>query len=160
MPSPPAADAAASRSDRPSNSDSSGGSEGEADMKSEQEQEQSQEAAIRHRAGPLLLLGEPGTGKSEALARRLVRLAGEGDAAPDRVLLIAATRPGAERLRTRAESLLEGPYDELWIGTWDAIGERLLREHSDEAGLDPFFDVLGPAERLAMLLDRVDELPL
>jgi superfamily I DNA/RNA helicase/RecB family exonuclease len=119
-----------------------------------------QEAAIRHAAGPLLLLGEPGTGKSEALARRLVRLAADGGAAPDRVLLIAATRPGAERLRTRAESLLVDPYDELWIGTWDAIGERLLREHSDAAGLDPFFDVLGPAERLAMLLDRVDELPL
>jgi DNA helicase-2/ATP-dependent DNA helicase PcrA len=119
-----------------------------------------QEAAIRHAEGPLLLLGEPGSGKSEALARRLARLAADGEAEPDRVLLIAATRPGAERLRSGAESLLEGPYGELWVGTWDAIGERLLREHSDAAGLDPFFDVLGPAERLAMLLDRVDELPL
>src|SRR5262249_40933241 len=36
----------------------------------------------------------------------------------------------------------------------------LLREHSTAAGLDPFFDVLGPAERLAILLDRLDELPL
>ena len=52
------------------------------------------------------------------------------------------------------------PYEELWIGSWDEIGERLLREHSEAAGLDPFFDVLGPAERLAMLLDRFDQLPL
>jgi DNA helicase-2/ATP-dependent DNA helicase PcrA len=36
----------------------------------------------------------------------------------------------------------------------------LLREHSEAAGLDPFFEVLGPAERLAMLLDRLDGLPL
>ncbi len=119
-----------------------------------------QAGAIKHAAGPLLLLGEPGTGKSEALARRLARLASDGDAAPDRVLLLASTRAGAEGLRTRVESLLEDPYDELWVGTWDAIGERLLREHSDAAGLDPFFEVLGPAERLAMLLDRLDELPL
>ncbi len=35
-----------------------------------------------------------------------------------------------------------------------------MREHSTAAGLDPFFDVLGPAERLAMLLDRLDDLPL
>ena len=119
-----------------------------------------QDGAIRHAGGPLLLLGESGTGKSEALARRLARLVENREAAPDRVLLIASTRPGAERLRARVESLLEDPYGELWIGTWDAIGERLLREHSDAAGLDPFFDVLGPAERLAMLLDHVDELPL
>jgi DNA helicase-2/ATP-dependent DNA helicase PcrA len=119
-----------------------------------------QARAIEHADGPLLVLGEPGTGKSEALARRLARLAEDGGTAPDRVLLIASTKPAAERLRARVESLLEQPYGELWIGTWDAIGERLLREHSDAAGLDPFFEVLGPAERLAMLLDRLDELPL
>jgi DNA helicase-2/ATP-dependent DNA helicase PcrA len=126
----------------------------------ESKQENPQDGAIEHAGGPLLLLGEPGTGKSETLARRLARLAAAGEATPDRVLLVAATRPGAERLRTRVESLLEGPHGDLWIGTWDSIGERLLREHSDAAGLDPFFDVLGPAERLAMLLDRVEELPL
>ena len=40
------------------------------------------------------------------------------------------------------------------------VAERLLREHATEAGLDPFFEPLSPAERLAMLLDRLDELPL
>ena len=74
--------------------------------------------------------------------------------------MIASSRAAAGRLRERAETLLEGPYEELWIGTWEAIGERLLGDYSAEAGLDPFFDVLGPAERLAMLLDRLEELPL
>ena len=37
---------------------------------------------------------------------------------------------------------------------------RLLREHSTEAGVDPFLESLSAAERLAMLLDRVDDLPL
>jgi DNA helicase II / ATP-dependent DNA helicase PcrA len=130
------------------------------DLGTEVEAAPSQREVIEHGAGPLLVLGEPGTGKSEALARRLARLAADGDAAPERVLLVASTRAGAEALRTRVESLLETHYDELWVGTWDAIGERLLREHSEAAGLDPFFDVLGPAERLAMLLDRLDDLPL
>ncbi len=126
----------------------------------ESEQEKTQVDAIEHAEGPLLVLGEPGTGKSEALARRLARLAADGIAAPDRVLLVTSTRAGAERLRARVESLLDDPHGELWVGTWDSIGERVLREHSDAAGLDPFFEVLGPAERLAMLLDRLDELPL
>ncbi|HET7177200.1 MAG TPA: UvrD-helicase domain-containing protein, partial [Solirubrobacterales bacterium] len=113
-----------------------------------------QERVVGHGEGPLLVLGEAGTGKSEALARRLARLG------PERVLVLASTRATGRRLRERVESLLDRPYEELWIGAWETLGERLLREHSEAAGLGPFFDVVGPAERLAMLLDRLDELPL
>ncbi|HEY2052768.1 MAG TPA: ATP-dependent DNA helicase [Solirubrobacterales bacterium] len=116
--------------------------------------------AAAHVDGPLLVLGAAGTGKSELLAQRLGALAAAGTAAPDRVLVIGARRATARRLRDRCEALLEGPYEELWVGCWDEIGERLLREHSEAAGLDPFFDVLGRAERLAVLLDRFDSLPL
>ena len=115
--------------------------------------------AVAHTTGPLLVLGSAGTGKTELLARRLARLAGDG-VAVERVLVLGSTRATARRLRERAEALLEDPFEELWIGSWDTLGERLLREHAEAAGLEPFFDVLGPAERLAMLLDRFDELPL
>jgi superfamily I DNA/RNA helicase/RecB family exonuclease len=118
-----------------------------------------QERAIQHGDGPLLLLGRAGTGRTEALARRLTRLA-ENGTAPERVLVLTSTRATARRLRERVEALLDRPHEELWVGTWGAVGERLLREHSDAAGLDPFFEVLGPAERLAMLLDRLGDLPL
>jgi DNA helicase-2/ATP-dependent DNA helicase PcrA len=118
-----------------------------------------QERAICHRSGPLLLVGEAGTGKTEVVARRLAQLA-EAGTPPDRVLVLASTRATAQRLRERFEALLDRPLEELWIGIWEELGERLLREHSTAAGLDPFFGVLGPAERLALLLDRLDELPL
>jgi DNA helicase-2/ATP-dependent DNA helicase PcrA len=118
-----------------------------------------QERAVRHGDGPLLLIGEAGTGKTEALARRLARLAASGTQ-PERVLVVTSTAATAQRLRERAEALLDRPIEELWIGAWETLGERLLREHATAAGLDPFFDVLGPAERLAMLLDRLDDLPL
>jgi DNA helicase-2/ATP-dependent DNA helicase PcrA len=119
---------------------------------------EAQERAVQHGEGPLLLLGAAGTGKTEALARRLDALVREG-IGPERILLFAANPPTARRLRQRVETLLDRS-DELWIGTWQELGERLLREHSTAAGLDPFFDVLGRGERLAMLLDRVDDLPL
>ncbi len=117
------------------------------------------ESAVRHGPGPLLVLGAAGTGKTELLARRLAQLVSAG-VAPERVLVIGSTRATARRLRERSEALLAGPFEELWISSWETIGERLLREYSEAAGLDPFFDVLGPAERLAMLLDRLDQLPL
>ncbi len=117
------------------------------------------ERALAHAEGPLLVLGAAGTGKTELLARRVATLVAAGTHA-EQVLVLASTRATARRLRERSEALLEGPFEELWIGSWETLGERLLREHSGAAGLDPFFDVLGPAERLAMLLDRLDALPL
>src|SRR6201996_2565202 len=115
--------------------------------------------AAAHAGGPLLVLGGAGTGKSELLARRLADLAAAGTA-PERTLVFGARRSTARRLRDHCEALLDDPYEELWVGSWDELGERLLREHSEAAGLDPFFDVLGRAERLAVLLDRFDSLPL
>jgi DNA helicase-2/ATP-dependent DNA helicase PcrA len=118
-----------------------------------------QERAIAHRDGPLLLVGEAGTGKTEVLARRFASLVDDG-IAPDRILLFSSTRATARHLRERVEQLLDRPLEQLWIGTWEQLCEQLLREHSTAAGLDPFFAVLGRAERLALLLDRIDDLPL
>ncbi len=118
-----------------------------------------QQRAVGWESGPLLLVGAPGSGKTEVLARRVARLAEEG-LGPERVIVLTSTRATAQRLRRRVESLLTGPYEELWVGTWEANAERLLREHAEAAGLDPFFGVVGRAERLAMLLDRFDELPM
>ncbi|HET9163207.1 MAG TPA: ATP-dependent DNA helicase [Solirubrobacterales bacterium] len=118
-----------------------------------------QERAIRHRSGPLLLVGEAGTGKTEVLGRRFESLVAEGTH-PERILVLASTGATAQRLRERVDRLLDRPLEELWIGTWEESGERLLRECATAAGLDPFFGVLGRAERLALLLDRLDQLPL
>jgi DNA helicase II / ATP-dependent DNA helicase PcrA len=112
-----------------------------------------------HERGALLVLGPAGSGRSEAVAQRLARLAADGTP-PDRVLILTRSRAAAARLRERATALIETPYEEIWATTYEAAAERLLREHALEAGLDPFFNTVSSADRLAILLDRLDELPL
>lgn len=112
-----------------------------------------------HRGEALILRGAPGSGKTEATAHRLAALSWEAGG-PQYVLAVTTSPAAAIRLRERAEQLIPPPYEEFWIGTWTELCERLLREHAISAGLDPFFEVLGQAERLAMLLQRIEQLPL
>jgi DNA helicase II / ATP-dependent DNA helicase PcrA len=107
----------------------------------------------------MLVHGRAGSGRSEALAARIAELAADG-LGPERVLVLTRSRTAATRLRARAEELLEAPYEELVVVTYEDGAELILREFAVEAGLDPFFTTVRAADRLAMLLDRVDELPL
>ena len=119
-----------------------------------------QRAVAAHGEGPLLVLGAGGLGPHRgagAAARGARRRAAPR---PEHVLVLARSRAARARLRERAEMLLDRPHEELWIHTYEEAAEALLREYSIEAGLDPFFTTVGAADRLAILLDRLDELPL
>ncbi|MDX6616578.1 MAG: ATP-dependent helicase UvrD/PcrA, partial [Solirubrobacterales bacterium] len=117
---------------------------------------ESQHRAATHGAGRVMLLGVAGSGRTETLARRLALLTEEGQ----QVLALSNGHASAERIRARAETLIEGSFEELSVHTHRDAAERLLREHAEEAGVDPFFESIGAADRLAMLLHKLDELPL
>ena len=91
--------------------------------------------------------------------RRLESLADAG-VEPQYVLILTRSRAAAARLRERAGTLVDPPYEELWIATYEAAARRLLSEYALEAGLDPFFATVRLADRLALLLDHLDDLSL
>jgi len=117
------------------------------------------DAALRHAEGPAIVHGVAGSGRTELIARRVARLASEGIPV-EAIAVVTQTAANRARLRERTAELLSGSYEEVWIETWPGLAERLLRDYALEAGIDPFFEVAGPADRLALLLDRLDDLPL
>ena len=115
--------------------------------------------AVTHLGGPLLVRGAAGTGKTHTLLERFVWLAGEGVPA-DSMLLLAFSKGAAADARERLETVIATPWEELWSCTFASFCARVLRDEAHEAGIDPFFVPVTPADRLALLLDRIDELHL
>jgi len=97
-------------------------------------------------ARPLLVIAGAGSGKTNTLAHRVVRLI-EAGADPFRILLLTFSRRAADEMKRRTEriasrALGEGAAAALaWAGTFHGIGSRLLREHADQLGLDAAFTI-------------------
>jgi DNA helicase-2/ATP-dependent DNA helicase PcrA len=119
-----------------------------------------QARAVSHRGGPLVVLGGAGSGRTHTLVARFAALVADG-VAPESILLLARTGAAADALRARVEDALgDRPFEELPIMPLHAMCARLLRDEALEAGIDPFAVTASPADRLALLLERVDELRL
>ena len=118
-----------------------------------------QRAAAGHPSGPLLIVGGAGSGKTRALVARFAWLVEQGEA-PESILAFARSERAADALRRQIEDAIARPYEELAVGTIHAFCVRLLREQALEGGVDPFAVTVGRADRLAMLLERIDELTI
>ena len=118
-----------------------------------------QRAAATHGGGPLLIVGGAGSGKTRTLLARFVWLVEQGEA-PEAILLLARSERAADALRRQVEDAIAQPYEALAVTTVHDLCARLLREHALAAGVDPFAVAVGRADRVAMLLERIDELTI
>ena len=118
-----------------------------------------QRATVTHPGGPLLVVAGAGTGKTLTLTRRVAWLVEQGTPA-DGVLSLTFSSAAADDMRARLETLIERPYEELHVATFHSFCGRLLRDEAFEAGLDPLFAPVTAADRVALLLERIDDLTL
>jgi DNA helicase II / ATP-dependent DNA helicase PcrA len=112
-----------------------------------------QRRAVEHGAtgpcAPLLVIAGAGSGKTNTLAVRVAHLIVNG-ADPRRILLITFSRRAASEMTKRVERIARKVMGEnasimtdalTWSGTFHGIGARLLRDYSDQIGLDPQFTI-------------------
>jgi DNA helicase-2/ATP-dependent DNA helicase PcrA len=110
-------------------------------------------SAVGHPGRRLVVLGAAGTGKSTLLVARFQALVRRG-LAPERILLLAPTPARARTLQRSVEEELERGCELVPAMRPVELASRLLGLNLEA---EP---VLGPADRLAMLLERIDELSL
>ncbi len=121
---------------------------------------EAQRHAVCHGEGPLLIIAGAGTGKTTVLTRRIAHLIATKRARPEEILALTFTEKAAAEMAERVDQLIPYGYAETAISTFHAFGDRVLREHALEAGLDPQFRVLSQPEQVIFLRERLFELPL
>ena len=116
-----------------------------------------QRNAVTHRGGRLIVRGGAASGKTRVIETRFRWLIEHG-CAPERICLLAASQARAAASSERLETALELGYEELHVLTAPQLAALILR--SAGAGTDAFAAALSPGDRLAMLVQRIDELSL
>jgi len=111
-----------------------------------------QRAAVETLEGPVLMLAGAGTGKTRALTARIAHLLATGTARPNEILAVTFTNKAAREMKMRVGALLGESVEGMpWLGTFHAIGVKLLRRHSELVGLKPNFSILDTDDQIRLL---------
>lgn len=111
-----------------------------------------QREAVLTTDGPVLVLAGAGTGKTAALTARLAHLLWTRRAYPSEILSVTFTNKAAREMRERVRALVGDAVEGMpWLGTFHAIGARMLRRHAELVGLQNNFTILDTDDQLRLI---------
>ncbi|HVZ59120.1 MAG TPA: ATP-dependent DNA helicase, partial [Patescibacteria group bacterium] len=108
-------------------------------------------AAVTHGEGPLLIIAGAGTGKTTVVTKRIEHLILEKKINPENILALTFTEKAASEMETRVDEILPYGYSNLWIETFHAFCDRILRAEAIHIGLDPGYELMTEAEAIIFL---------
>src|SRR5512145_3020118 len=108
--------------------------------------------AVETLDGPLLVLAGAGTGKTRVLTTRIAHILSLGRARPGEILAVTFTNKAAREMKQRVGELIGGVVEGMpWLGTFHAIGVKILRRHAELVDLKPSFTVLDTDDQIRLL---------
>ena len=111
-----------------------------------------QREAIETLDGALLVLAGAGTGKTRVLTTRIAHILSLGRARPSQILAVTFTNKAAREMKQRVGELIGGVVEGMpWLGTFHAIGVKILRRHAELVDLKPSFTVLDTDDQIRLL---------
>ena len=119
-----------------------------------------QRQAVQHGEGSLLVVAGAGTGKTMVITYRIAHLINSKKARPEEILALTFTEKAAAEMSERVDVLVPYGFMDVWISTFHAFGDRVLRDHALELGLVPDFRVLSRPEQIVFLREHLFALPL
>lgn len=117
-------------------------------------------AAVTHRAGPLLVIAGPGSGKTRVITNRIAWLIEQGTP-PWRILAVTFTNRAAKEMLSRLSSLVgHEASSEIWSGTFHRICSRMLRRHGNEIGVAANFQIFDRDDQLQVVRNAIKDLQI
>jgi len=110
-----------------------------------------QREAVLHVEGPLLVLAGAGSGKTRVLTTRIARLIDVEGVDPRHILAVTFTNKAAGEMRERIGRLLGTDPGGMWVGTFHAIGARMLRASAHLVGRTPAFTIYDQDDSLSVI---------
>jgi DNA helicase-2/ATP-dependent DNA helicase PcrA len=117
---------------------------------------ETQREAVEAIDGPVLVLAGAGTGKTRVLTTRLAHILMQGRAQPWQLLAVTFTNKAAREMKERVGALVGAPVEGWWVGTFHAIGARILRYHAEAVGLTPNFTILDADDQVRLVKQYID----
>jgi DNA helicase-2/ATP-dependent DNA helicase PcrA len=111
-----------------------------------------QRAAVETLDGPVLVLAGAGTGKTRVLTTRIAHILTLGRARPSEILAVTFTNKAAREMKERIGKMLGEAVEGMpWLGTFHAIGVKILRRHAELVGLKSDFTILDVDDQIRLL---------
>ena len=111
-----------------------------------------QRLAVETLDGPVLVLAGAGTGKTRVLTTRIAHIINLGRAHPREILAVTFTNKAAREMKNRIGQMMGQVVEGMpWLGTFHAIGVKILRHHAEMVGLKNGFTILDVDDQVRLL---------
>ena len=111
-----------------------------------------QRLAVETLDGPVLVLAGAGTGKTRVLTTRIAHILNLGKAHPSQILAVTFTNKAAREMKHRIGEMVGQVVEGMpWLGTFHAIGVKILRRHAELVGLKSNFTILDVDDQIRLI---------
>ncbi len=116
-----------------------------------------QRRAVETTDGPVLVLAGAGVGKTRVLTTRIAHILASRKAFPSQVLAVTFTNRAAREMKERIGALIGGAVEGMpWLGTFHAIGVKILRRHAELVDLKNGFTILDVDDQLRLIKQVIE----
>lgn len=111
--------------------------------------------AVGHLEGPLLIIAGAGTGKTTVITERIKHLILKKNILPSQILALTFTDKASSEMEERIDIAMPYGYTQMWISTFHAFCDRILRNEAHTIGLDSGYKLISESESVLLLRKNI-----